>query len=233
VSSKKYFVLGILCLILICAVFYFLSAQEKPLRDLHPIVVAMEATPVNSLFYIAEENGFFEENGIAIIINDGYSSGFVATEAMLEGNVDIATAAELAVVRYTLENKNIRTIGNIDRFMHQYLITRNDRGIAAAQDLAGKKVGVPLQTGAQFNFSRYLTLHGVAENEVMVVDVQAPKVLEIFRNREVDAVVAWQPNTEKLKTEFKDSVSVWSIQNNQPMYCSVVATESWLVQHPG
>jgi len=197
------------------------------------ITVGMEATPVNSLIYIAEDRGFFADAGVELEIRDDYPSGSAAAEHMLEGEVDVATAAELLIVRMALEGKGFHTFGTIDEFEHQYLIARADRGIIELSDLEEKTVGVPMQTGAQFNFDRFLLLNGVDGGVVTLVDVQAPDAIDALATGEVDAVVVWQPNAATLKRTLGDNANVWPIQNQQPTFCALLTTDEWADEHPG
>ena len=109
------------------------SGQENP------VTIGMEATAVNALIYIAQDRNFFADNGLNVVINDGYTSGAAATERMLAGEANLSTTAELAVVRYALAGKKIQTLGSIDMFMHMKLIGRKDLGIADLTDLAGAR----------------------------------------------------------------------------------------------
>lgn len=197
-----------------------------------PITVGMEATPVNSLIYIAEDQGYFADAGIEVDIQDDYPSGSAAAEDMLSGAVDVATAAELLIVRMALEGRDLHTFGSIDEFEHQYLIARADLGITDLSDLEGKTVGIPMRTGAQFNFDRFLVLNGVDGAQVTLLDVQAPDAIDAITTGTVDAVVVWQPNAATLKRALGGNANIWPIQNLQPTFCALLTTNDWANEHP-
>ncbi|MBM2830951.1 MAG: PBPb protein [Dehalococcoidia bacterium] len=201
--------------------------------DAEPVTIGMESTAVNSLIYIAENQRYFEANGLQITIKDNYPSGAAAVEGMMKGEVDIATAAELAIVRRAFAKERILTLTSIDMFMHMKLIVRKDRGIQNIQDLKGKRVGVPTKSAADFMLGRFLYLQGINANQITIVDVQAPQAVEALINGEVDAVVAWQPNVIAIQDKLGDKVSVWDVQSGQPIYCAVVTADDWVKNHPG
>jgi len=203
--------------------------SESPAES---ITIGMEATPVNSLIYIADERGFFADSGIDVVIQDDFASGAAAVEGMLGGEVDVVTAAELVVVRMAFAGENIQTLATIDEFEHQYLIARHDRGIADLADLPGKTIGVPMKTAAQFSVDRFFVLNGVPSDELIFVDVQAPDAVDALESGAVDAVVAWQPNAAALKRQFGEGASIWPIQNMQPTYCAVLTTNAWAAESP-
>lgn len=219
---------------LLIPVFLCLGAcspeAEQPRKTL--ITVGMEATSVNSLIYIADEKNYFADNGVKVIINDGYPSGAAATEKMLQGDVDISTTAELGLVRYAFAQNSARTIGSIDMFMHMKLIGRKDLGIGNILDLAGKRIGLPTKTAADFELARFLDLNGIDKSEISIVDVQAPKAVEALTAGAVEAVVAWQPNVMTLKDLLGGGALVWDVQSGQPMYCLLITTNRWASENP-
>ncbi|HCG99449.1 MAG: hypothetical protein A2074_04280 [Candidatus Aquicultor primus] len=207
------------------------SRKNNP-GKVESITVGMEATSVNSLIYIAESQKYFEANGLKVTIKDDYPSGAIAAEGMLKGEVDVATAAEFAIVRQAFVQQDIQTLGSIDMFMHMKLIGRKDLGIENISDLKGKRIGVPLKSAADFQLGRFLDLHDLDKNEISIVDVQAPQAVDALINGEVDAVVAWQPNVLALKDRLGDQANIWSVQSGQPMYCAVVTTGKLATENP-
>lgn len=208
------------------------AAQPATPARADAITIGMESTAVNSLIYIAEDQKFFAANRLNVTINDSYSSGAAAAEGMLKGEVNIATAAELAIVRNAFTRQDLVTLASIDRFMHMKLVARADRGIKDIPDLKGKKIGVPLKSAADFMLGRFLDLNGIKTDQITIVDVQAPQAVAAMTNGEVDALVAWQPNVLAIKDRLGENAIIWSVQSGQPMYCVVVAPGSWVKGNP-
>jgi ABC-type nitrate/sulfonate/bicarbonate transport system substrate-binding protein len=196
------------------------------------ITIGMESTAVNSLIYIAEDRGYFIANGLDIVIDDTYSSGAASTQGMLEGEADISTAAEFSLVRYAFLNKPVLTIGSIDMFMHMKLIGRKDRGIEDVSDLEGKKIGVPINTAADFKLGRFLHLNGVNTSGLAIADVQAPDAVEALVNGGVDAIVTWQPIVMILQDRLGERAVTMAVQSEQPMYCILYALNKWVQENP-
>ncbi len=203
------------------------SAREET------VVIGMEATPVNSLIYIALNNNYFKDNGINLVVKSDYASGAAAVAALLNGETDLATATEFVVVRQVCAGQKPQVLTSIDKFMHQYLVWRKDRGIKDIGDLKHKSIGVPMKTQARFNLSRYLLLNNADEKLINIVDVQAPQAVDALISSRVDAVVAWQPYILTLAQRLGDLVEIRSIHNDQPAFCLVITDEKWLSLHPG
>ncbi|MBA7710231.1 hypothetical protein ES703_119168 [subsurface metagenome] len=75
------------------------GCQEKPEKYTGPvekITLAAYAGETGALVYVAEDQGFFEENGLEVTIKD-YESGKAAADALIDGEADIATSAVAGV----------------------------------------------------------------------------------------------------------------------------------------
>ena len=68
--------------------------------------VANVPTELNALFYVAEARNFFAPNGLEVTLKENYDSGATAAAGMLNGEADIALAAEFPLVRQVFNKKN-------------------------------------------------------------------------------------------------------------------------------
>lgn len=196
-----------------------------------PVLVGIEPTAVNTFIYVAEAQNYFADNGLKVTIKE-YASGMDAVNGMLNNEVNLATSSEYILVGKALAGESIRSLGSIDKFMHNYLFARKDHGIASATDLRGKKIGLTQKTAAEFYLGRFLELRNIPLSEVNRVNLAPADVVEALEKGVVDAVVAWQPNAKKIEDEMGDSVLRWPVQNEQASYCIVSATEAWVIRHP-
>lgn len=206
------------------------TSPGKAAKPSDTVTVGMEATAVNSLIYLAEELKYFSENGLDVRLKDRYPSGAAAVQGMLKGEVHLATAAELAIVRHALARQSVHTLATIDMFMHMKLVGRKDRGVVKVADLKGKKIGIPMKSAAEFQFGRFLDLQGLKRSELSIVDVQAPEAVNALTNGLVDAVVTWQPSVMVLEDRLGPKAAIWSVQSGQPMYCVLVASDEVLTK---
>jgi len=195
------------------------------------LVVGMESTAVNSLIYLAQDQGYFEENGLNVVVKD-YPSGRSAVDGLLAGEVDVATAAEFVLVTHALLGTDISTFGSIDEFLHIYLVAARNRGVEEPPDLRGKRIGLPLGTAAEFSLGRYLELHGMANDEVHLVDTPPAGLADALEAGELDAVVTWRPFVNAIEDRLGDGVVRWQVQNQQAAYCLAIAGSQWLGENP-
>ena len=224
-----------LALVAILTLVVALSACQNIPRSytgkIEPITIGMEATAVNSLIYIAADQNYFAANGLDVTIKD-YASGLAAVNGMLNGEVDIATAAEFVIVGKAFAKDSVRAFGVIDKFLHIYLIGRKDRGVVNISDLKGKKIGVPLMTAAEFYLGRFLDLNGLSIKQVSLVDLPPAQAVDALANGEVDAVIVWRPNVNAIEDRLGKEIVTWRPQSEQAAYCTVVSRNDWAAQHP-
>ncbi len=185
-----------------------------------------------TLVYIAQEQRFFDANGLNVNVKDNYPSGVATTDALLKGDLDIAWSAEFAIVGRAFEKRPISIITIFGRFTTQFLFARKDRGVATISDLKGRKIGVLRNTIAEFYLVRFLALNGLRPQDVSLVDLPVAQSPEQIISGSVDCVVAWEPYASPIRGQLGDRVVVWSIQNNQPGYGVIVARNDRLRASP-
>lgn len=183
----------------------------------------------NALLYVAEHKGFFANNGLLIAIKD-YDTGVTAIKGLLNGEVNIAGAAEFPVVRAVFQKEDVRVIACNDKFENDYIVGRRDRGFTKISDLKGKRIGVALKTINEFYLGRFLELNGMNIRDVTLIDLAPVQYLKAFGGGEVDAIIAWQPYVHRLEKQVKGAV-VWPGQSSQAAFGVLVCSNGWLAQH--
>ena len=73
------------------------------------------------------------------------------------------------------------------------LVVRKDSGIRSPKDLAGRTVGLPLNTSVHFALLAMLKNAGVAASSVRIVNMQPATVLAGWRRKDIDASYIWYP----------------------------------------
>jgi len=195
------------------------------------LTLAAVPTELNAMVYVAEDQKFFAPNGLQVNIK-GYDSGATSASGMLNGEADIALAAEFPIVRQVFNKKDIISYGTIAKYENTYIIWRTDSGIKTIQDLKGKRIGVTLKTISEFYLGRTLELNGMNIEQVTLVDTKAPESEKTFLNGEVDAVVIWEPWVTQLSQRIGKEAIIRPLQSGQYAYWNLVSTSDWRKKHP-
>jgi len=70
---------------------------------------------------------------------------------------------------------------------------RNDAGIAALEDLKGKRLAVPVGSTAHFSLMGALTHAGIAEGDVTIMNMPPDQIAAAWEQGAIDAAFIWQP----------------------------------------
>ena len=229
IKRMKRFLLRLLLLLSLIAAGLGLWSCSKggDSGKVESLTIAVVPTELNALFYIAEAQNFFASNGLQVTLKEDYDSGATATTGMLNGEADIASAAEFVIVRQVFNKKDITSFGTIAKYENTFIIWRTDSGIKTIKDLKGKKIGVTLTTISEFYLGRTLDLNGMNIQEVTLVDTKAAESENALANGEVDAVVTWEPWVTQIHRRMGKEVTARTLQSSQYAYWNLVSTTDW------
>ncbi len=211
----------------------FLDSQKSTAKPVESITVAYSPYEASALFWIAEDLRFFEENGLNLTLRR-YDSGAASLDGVINGEADISVgASEFPLVRKALQNAGVRAIGNIDKGDFIYIVARKDRGIGNVSDLKGKRVGTAIGTAAEFHLGRFLTLHGMTMEDIILVDIKTPEGwVNAVANGSIDAISTAQPYADVARDRLGDNYVFWPAQSSQPVFSLILSTDDWISEHP-
>ena len=185
----------------------------------------------SALIYIAEDQGFFKQNGLNVTIRD-YDTGVAAINGLLNGDVDIANVAEYPLVGLAFKKERIQAVGCIDKSKIEYIVGRKDHGIENISDLTGKKIGLPRGTLPEFYLGRFLDLHGMSIRDVTLINIPQLQTADAIANGSVDAVVTREPYLSRIMEQHPNGTISWSVQSSQAVYSILICRNDWIKQHP-
>jgi NitT/TauT family transport system substrate-binding protein len=223
----------ILVLIVALSAFLYQNSQINA-EKLVPIDVAYSPFESITLFWVAQEQGFFRQNGLNMTLHK-YDTGAAALAGVINGEVDVVVGTtEFPLAIQALNRQSIQTFASISQSNFIYLVGRADRGIAEASDLKGKTIGTTFGTISHYFLGKFLTLNNIKIGEITLVDLKTPQEwVDAVVNGSVDAVATAQPSVELAKNGLGANAVVWNIQSNQPLYAQAIASKNWLIEHPG
>ena len=201
---KKIILISLLVTILLisgCA-----KVEEKYTGPVEKVTLGISATSLlPSLVHIAEEKGYFLEEGIDMEIK-GYSTGKAALAATFEGEVDICTVADTPIVSNSFKRNDFSVFATIlDSAQHAKALARKDRGISQPEDLIGKKTATTIGTTAHFFMTTFFILNGLDISKVEIVNIKPKEMVDAIVNGDVDAIFAWEPNVYDAKKILGDN----------------------------
>lgn len=204
---------------------FFQKQQEKYTGPIENLTIGSPHQEISSLVYLAKEQGYFEENGLDVEIKE-YDSGFAAIRGLLDKEIDIALSTDFAFVSSNFDNKELRIFSSIAEADVEEIIARKDSGISKIEDLKGKKIGIKKKSSAEFHLATFLLFNAISLEEIDIIDLTPPELVEAIINKKIDAIVIWPPHAYNLKNELGENVISWSVQSGQEFFWLALATES-------
>ncbi|MGE5699693.1 MAG: ABC transporter substrate-binding protein [Deltaproteobacteria bacterium] len=172
------------------------AAATKKIR------IAVIPWPASASIYIAQEKGYFRDEGLEATLKD-YPSGNIGLADLLAGKADFGVAADTPIARAAVNGKPVVVVGTVCVIERPNLIVaRKDRGISTAGDLRGKRIGMVAGSSAEFYLHIYLTTSYIHPKSVRLVDLPPDRVVHALLNGEVDAVSTWAPHTTALQDKL-------------------------------
>lgn len=198
-----------------------------------PATLLFGNTPISysMLLFIAQDRGFFNEDGLNVQFKD-YESGLSALEALMKGEVEMAVAADFAFVNKSFERDDLRIVASIGTAGSEEIIARRDRNIEHVQDLKNKRIGVSLNTSAEFTLIRFLLFNQMNPEEVTLVDLGPVRLVEAIAAGEVDAVITWDIWAYEARKRLGESAVNWPARIGQNLYWLVITTRRLIEQKP-
>ncbi|CAK0773347.1 NitT/TauT family transport system substrate-binding protein [Gammaproteobacteria bacterium] len=199
-----------------------------PLWATDRITIAYTPILLTGLIPIAQQNGYFKDEDLEVVLKT-YPTGANALDAMLSGQTDMATVADIPFMLASFTEKDlhlIATIGTSDN--DEKLVTRQDRGIRKASELRGHTIGV--QSMTSFHYFLYLLLqkYGIEESEVRFIYKKANELPIALANGEIDAFTCREPIISQTKQLLGDQMLILEEPGLYQKSSNLVARQSFL-----
>lgn len=96
-------------------------------------------------------------------------------------------------------------------------------GISSVADLKGKKVGVEIGFVGHLLLLNALESSGLSESDVELVNVPTNETPQVLASGDVDAIVAWQPNSGQALSLVPGSTAIYTSANEPGLIYDVLA----------
>ena len=158
-----------------------------------PLTLAVARSPLALPVFVAEAESFFADEGLDLRIVEA-STGRRCLEMMAQGQADMATAADTAIMFHSFEHHDFVVLASFfSTTSDAKLIVRQSAGIRTPKDLEGKRIGVVRGTSAHYFLDAYLLIHGVDPKALQRVPVQPENAVKLLQQNQVDALAVFEP----------------------------------------
>lgn len=163
-----------------------LSAQAEALKLAHSTWVGYGP------FYIAQEMGFFAEEGVEIELSVMENTP-LKMGALMAGRVDIVASTADEFPTYMRDGRPLKYILAVDNSNGGDGVVSN-KDIETVADLRGRTVAFEEGSVSQFFINALLRREGMTQDDIQMVNMTATDAGVAFSAGRVDAAVTWEPH---------------------------------------
>lgn len=198
----------------ICLVVMACNVQAEPLK------IAYSDWPGWIAWDIAQRKGFFEKNGVEVELK--WFEYMASMDAFAAGKVDaVCVANGDALVLTASGARNIMILVNDYSNGNDKIVAAP--GIHSVKDLKGKKIGVELGLVSHLLLINALKENGMTDKDVTLVNVPTHQTAQVLASGDVDAIVAWQPNSGQALKSVHGSTAVYTSADAPGLIYDVLA----------
>ncbi len=185
--------------------------------------LAVARTPLSLPFYVAEAEGYFADQGLALKLSDCLG-GHRCLQLVLEGAADVATASDSPVMFRSFERSDYIVIGTFVTTSDDVkLVGSRNAGITRPGDLRGKKVGVVRGASSHYFLDSFLLLNGIDPRSVNMIGLQPDEMAAAMESGKVAAVAVWEPFAFDTLRALKGDATVLPHSNVYTLSFNLVA----------
>jgi len=218
----------------------FVGAAWLPQAEaaaLEKLTVSYSATAEFAPDFVAKDVGIFERHGLDVTLTY-LATTSLGPPALMAGSLQIASSSPPLLLLADdggLDLVAVAGVGAIDaRAPNSSLVTRAGFTATTAQDFIGKKIGRPgINSAMDLVLKKWLIDHGVALDQVTLVEVPFTQMGDLLRAGQIDAAFELEP----LRTRVIDSgagqksIDVFSQTNPHVVASVYAASRAWAETH--
>lgn len=202
-------------------------------RQMHEVDLAINTFFNSALVFIAEDRGFFAEEGIKVNYYK-FPTGKHAQDAVLGGGADIATTADIPIALAGLSGQEISMIATIEYSNDNIpVIARVDSGIKVPGDLSGKTVATARGGGPLYFTHKFLERHDIDISDVNLVFMNPADMVNAFVKGDIDAFIVFEPFPYHAEKELgRENVVIFNPKDLYGETWNIVTMKSFESENP-
>jgi len=170
------------------------NSAKKYSGPMEKITIGVSKVLLPSLVWVAENRGYFQENGVEITIKEFDSGKAAFTNMLSAGGLDMVTVAQTPVMLNSFNRSDFAIVSAIaSSYNDVHVLAKRDRSITKPADLRGKKIGVTKGTTSHYFLDLFLGSSNIRSSDVEVVDTEVKQLATSLQNGTVDAISTFQP----------------------------------------
>jgi ABC-type nitrate/sulfonate/bicarbonate transport system substrate-binding protein len=143
---------------------------------------------------VALRKGWFADAGFSDVKTQSFTSGNLAGEALMAGQIQLWTPGNLPPIAMAANGVPVVVLGtNCRNWDLEKLVVRNDAGVTTPVDLYNVKIAL-IQGSTSSAFIHQLAKHyKLDEKKLQLVNLPPPEQLAAIASKDAQAILCWEP----------------------------------------
>jgi len=168
------------------------GSEDGPL--LNEIGIQTQSNPAFATISVALEKEWFEEAGFENVNVMEFSSGNIAGEALIAGELSVWLPGNVPVINMRHNGLPVVVAGNMSVAYAEYLMIRDDADVQEPEDLYDIRIGLMQGSTASAVLEGIAEEHGLDMTRLNIVNLAPPEQVTALRNDEIQGLLVWPPS---------------------------------------
>lgn len=224
--SKRNFALIIALAFLLIAVLVYVNIRPIWQADKLPVTIAVSKTPLSTPFYVAKTIGAFDNTCVDVEF-DHVIGGQMAFSKVITGEADFGTTSGSVIAFQSLAQRQFVSHATFVLSDNDVkLLSRPSAQIKTIADLKAKRIGVTKATASEYFLSSLLAMNGMSVSEVELLHFNPEKLITAYLNKEVDAIVPWEPFAYKSVHLLANEINLHDTKNLNSLSFNLISQQA-------
>lgn len=207
------------------------ASQTPPQATaLTAVTYAVPLTIAAAPAYVAADQDYWGELGLKVEL-EMYNSGREALDVLLAGSAQVMSVSETPPLRAAMGGQDIRWIATVADHNEAKLTVRADR-ISDDFDLSGHRIGTVAGTNSDYYLSRWLDANDLTTQDLEIVALDPPSLVQAFIQGDIDAMFAWEPHNYNAYSELGANAMSAPTELYEGRH-SIIVNANFPQSHPG
>ncbi len=179
---------------------------------------------------MAQAKGYLSSEGVDAKIHFA-ENGKAALADALRGDADLATTADIPIMYAAFGGYPVSVVATMATMEDHAIIGRRDRGVAAPNDLRGKRIGVTMGTTTQFFLDAFLNRQRMSAADVAMINLKPSELHNAIERGDVDAAVLYQPHLARYASVLKQNAAILNGEAIYDVSYTLTTTREYIRSH--
>ena len=199
-----------------------------------PIKLGLQVGPASTLLFVANDEGFFEQEGLNIELIE-FTAGKFALQAFLAGSIDLAASGEVPVMYSSLQGNEFYIISQVvEKTINEVrIVAQKEEGLNDPEDYfkaKKRKLATSFGGGPEFYTYNFLKKHDIKDIELIS---QKPEDMPVaLQSGTVDAIAIFEPFAFFAEQKLGDRAITFKDDSMYSELYVLNAKKEWVAENP-